>query len=584
MNDGKSFVESLPTAPGITRLRQYASALLKGTRPPGLAWLLFGLLSLGALLEICLLALYPLWFHTGSSSGQSWLEALWPWLGGLYRFTIVESLLPLLDAGSLSLLVLLVGLSLQIPLWWLGNRAARYTDRVAQRTWVCIIWGMALLMGGTMVFSPLGSSVLSLDMLRSGLYGRMIVVYAVNPYTVSSQMFSQDPVVIALGNTQLVSLLSAPTYGPAWLDCTLLMTLIARENVGVGLLGLRLMGLVTYLLTIILLWHIVGRVRPEWRCAAVLLYAWNPLVLVLGIGQMHVEIVAACLLCVALWCWQRGALLVGWLFLLLAVLFYLPCCLLLPVWVYFLAREYAPGNPLWRWGRILLVSGFMLVMAYAPYWQGWGWSGLWHQVALLFQAPEGHSSLVTGLTWLVKGNNSWLGILLQPGLWAMIELVALAFWLFIGLWLTQGLDLMVTWAGWLLVLLACLYAFYQPEALLVPLALILCAGHRWSVLLLLLLEIGSLSCDYYWLHQPTWEALGLLGVGLPILLWGWIVCIQSAWKMVRARAIPEEPVKARRGLSRFSSHFSRPSWLTKPSLRIVSRHRLTQARSREGKV
>lgn len=573
----RAFIESLPTAPGITRLRRYARALLKGERPPGFARLILGLLALGVLLELCLLTLYPLWFHLSNASLQAILNTLWPWMMGLYRLSLVESLLHLIDIVPLSLLVLLVGMCLQVPLWWLGGKARCYQDRAAQGTIRGIILGISVFLALTMILAPLGSEILSRDMLQSGLYGRMVVLYSVNPYAVKPQMFPQDIVVMALGKAEIAPLSMATAYGPVWLDVNLLLTLVVREHVGWGLLGLRLVGMASYLLTIILLWHITRRMRPEWSIGALLLYAWNPLVLVLGIGQMHVEIVAICFLCVVFWCWQRGALLAGWLFLLLTALLYLPCTLLLPLGARFLLREYALSSAreqrFWLWSRIVLLSLFVLLMTYAPYWQNWGWSGLGDQIWSLFWTPESHNSLPSGLAWLLKDGPVWLQVLVQPGTWAFVEIAILACCLVFSLWFAHTLDLVAICAGWLLLVLACLYAVYRPEAMLVPLVLILYTGNRRSVSLLLLLGVSGLVSYYYWLRRPAWEMLGLICVCLPFLLWGWGLCIRAGWMMARARAVPEEPVKARKGLSRFTSRFSRPGWLTRPSLRIAAQRR-----------
>lgn len=291
----REFIESLPTTPGITRMRKYAQALLKGERPPGFGRMLLSLCGLGACLGLCLLALYPSWMRLSFAPMQASLAGNWPWLSGFYGF--LEARLPL-EADWWQGLVFLLALLLQVLLWRWGGRAARYQDRGAQGILLGSIVGWTAIFAMLMLFAPLGSSLLASDLLHSSLYGRLIVLYAVNPYLVSPQMFPQDLAVMALGG----HLTPAAAYGPAWLDISLLITLVTREHVGWQVLGLRLLGSVAYFLTIALLWQLTKRLKPEWRISAVLLYAWNPLVLSLGIAQMHVEIVVVCLLCVALWC------------------------------------------------------------------------------------------------------------------------------------------------------------------------------------------------------------------------------------------------------------------------------------------
>ncbi|WP_201370486.1 hypothetical protein [Ktedonobacter robiniae] len=566
----REFIESLPTTPGITRMRRYAQALLKGERPPGLGRWLLSLYGLGAGLGLCLVALYPSWLRLGFAPMQASLATLWPWLYGIYH--LLDERLPL-DAGWWQGLMFLLALLVQALLWRWSVRAARYQDRAAQGILLGSIVGWAALFVVLMLLAPLGSSLLASDILHSSLYGRLIVLYAVNPYLVSPQMFPQDVAVMGLGG----HLTPAAAYGPAWLDINLLLTLVAREHVGWQVLGLRLLGSVTYFLTIALLWQLTKHLKPEWRISAVLLYAWNPLVLALGIAQMHVEIVVICLLCVVLWCWLRGALLVGWLFLLLAMLMYPPCVVLLPLCAGFFIRENALRHASrWRrlgqWTLLCVLSLFALGLTYLPYWQGWGGGGLLQQGQMIFWSPEAHASLEAGLLALIRGHPGWVADMWQPSWWVVGELVVMACFLGFSLWLAQTLELLAFCAAWLLLLLAYLHPVYRSASLLLPLVLLLCTGSWRSLALLLLLQIGALATYDYGLQQPGWELAGLLGICLPFLLWGWGLCICAAWRMARARSVPEEPVKPRRGLSRFSSRLSRPGWLSRPSLRGFKRN------------
>src|SRR5260221_6378441 len=96
------------------------------------------------------------------------------------------------------------------------------------------------------------------------------------------------------------------------------------------MIGLRLVGLVAHLANAALIWVILAKLKPEIRISGTLMYAWNPLVLLVGVSEMHYEIVVVFLVLLAVLFCQRNPLLPGWSCLLLAALMSLPAVVVLP--------------------------------------------------------------------------------------------------------------------------------------------------------------------------------------------------------------------------------------------------------------
>jgi hypothetical protein len=90
------------------------------------------------------------------------------------------------------------------------------------------------------------------------------------------------------------------------------------------------MVLIFYIANAVLIWGILAKLRPEKSISGVILFAWNPLVLLLGVSEAYYEIVVITFLLLAALLFQRRSFLLSWVFLLFATLLNVFCLLLLP--------------------------------------------------------------------------------------------------------------------------------------------------------------------------------------------------------------------------------------------------------------
>jgi hypothetical protein len=535
------------------------------------------LLVLGGLLEVLYLALYPLLPGSAIANDpvQQALPGIFPWLSRLYWTTIFPVLpqwlarVPWLDptntgGGSANLLLLLLCLAFALSLLAarLGGRAA--SARLSIMDGPALLWTTmigAVIFGLTMLCAPLGPGAIAQDMLASGLYGRVVVVYHLNPYVVTPAVFSLDVLHQALLKGPMIP--GAGLYGPVWMDLSILVTLFARDSVANVLLGFRLIGLAAHLLNAMLLWSVLAKVKPETRISATLLYAWNPMVLLLSVFTLHQEVVVVLVLLVAICLLQRNAPMLSWVFVLLATLISLFCLLLLPLFFCVIMRKTRimrlGQRSIW-WPGLIMISLLVIALAYAPYWQGWGFAGLKVSMLQLFWPEHAVNTLDAALLNLPVGLPASVLWLTDPHHWALCALVITACFLLFAIWLVDTLELMLLCASWLFILLLILQPIYWPWYVLLPLVLALCSANRNTILLAILLTVGALLSDYIWLLHHVWVGQGLLAVELPLLLWGWVLFLNSLWHATRTEDVVR-PKKSRRSLP----HFSRPSWLSRPS-------------------
>jgi hypothetical protein len=321
------------------------------------------------------------------------------------------------------------------------------------------------------------------------------------------------------------------------------VALFAHNSVANVLLGFRLIGLVAHLLNMVLIWSIVGRIKPELRLSAILLYAWNPLVLLASIFMVHQEVVVVLFLLLAVHFLLHNVSLLSWIFALLAVLvssFYVIILPLLLVMAFRQTRVLRLGPLVLWWLTFWLVTALVIGLAYAPYWPGLGFAGLQANLQQTFWQGMAINSLDAALLNLPLQLPSALAWLLMPQHWSLVVLAIVALFLLFSFWFSHTIELFVLCASWLFLLLLLLMPVYWPWYVLIPLALVLCTAGRSTIQLAILLSLGGLLCYYFWLWQPVWAGQALLTVGLLFVVWGWVLFFSTTWQ--RKREDEEAPV------------------------------------------
>ena len=588
----------LPTAP-IAMPHTPIPALYMHPSPPKGKMLVHALLRfllLGILLEGLLLALYPLFAYTAQHSDamQAALLSLFPWLrigswsnmpfiaGSLAPFPLLNPNSMLGNANLQLLIFVLAGLILLLTFvagWQVAKERLTATNR---RVIFWSIFLFTIMFSVTCLFVPVHLTAFSQDTLLYGLYGRMVVFYHVNPYSVapihSPAAAMHDPLLTSLG---LQASSNTTQAGPVWIDLSLLIALFAGNSLANTIIGFRLLGLLAHIINVVLLWAVLTRIKPEQNgtsstsststmstmcIPATLLYAWNPLVLLYSIPFMHSDVVVVTFLLLALFFYQRGSLTVGWAFTLFASLVNPLCLLLLPIFFRFMLRESrmkrVSGRVFW-WLGMLSISILVVVLAYAPYWQHGSLLGMLDTVRRPFIQSTAINSIDASLLHLpvqLPGAIQWM---LAPSHWSLFILGIVSLFLLFATWLADTFTLALLFNSWMLLLLVVLLPVFWPWYLLPLLALALCTGNQRTLILTLLLCLSSLATYYASLWPTSWATLGLVTIGMPLLLCGWLLFFTATWQMT-SKEERERPRKGR-SVTQTMPGFSRPPWLSRPS-------------------
>ena len=515
------------------------------------------LIGLGLLLILIYLAMYPLLAEVGNKPLNQAYYAKFPWLPHLF-WTSWASLTTFVN-GYLNLLLALFILAfvLAFVASRVGTKVAR--ERLISKDRALLFWTVCLLTGVFGVIFLFAPGVMSQDIFLYATYGRLASFYNVNPFVVSPTAYTTDIFHIFLLNKGL----GVAHYGPIWIDMTLPVVLVARESVASILFGFRLLGLIFYIANVMLIWLILAKLKPEMRIAGVILFAWNPLVLLLGVSEAHYEIVVITFLLLGALFFQRHSFLLSWVFVLLATLLNVFCFLLLPFFLKLLWKEtrvmQAGGRFLW-WLALTSLSAVIMVLAFAPYWRGLGLMGFVSNLEGTFLEGNAVHSLDAAILYLPMGFPLFLSWLSTPYHWTILAGITIGSILLFGLWLADTLELVLLFSSWIFLGLTVLLPVHWPWFMLLPLALAIISTSRFTNLLAILLTMGA-AFEYYFLLWPkVWPNLALVTIGLPLLIWGWTLFFTSTWLMARPKETEQQLSKS---IQNF--RFSRPSFPSRPS-------------------
>jgi hypothetical protein len=284
-----------PDDPGARPLMR--SALGSTVVPPAAEFVVsrrvWVLITFAAIVSVCIYAVLEHVVSGLTLAEPTFAGEVIPWV----RVVTKRSLVALADAGShpggaLQFLILMAAL------FAIYAVALRVVGKVPHRAMERFVFtaGAAFLL--LLLCAPV---MLSTDVYAYAIYGRVFAIYGASPYAETAPITGADPFMPLFGIAYMSS-----WYGPLW---TLICAGVARvggDHVGLTALLFRGLSVTAVLGAAALLWSNLRRVAPE-RCAqGLVLFLWNPLV-VLEIGLSgHNDSVMVSLVLLGAWLHLRG--------------------------------------------------------------------------------------------------------------------------------------------------------------------------------------------------------------------------------------------------------------------------------------
>jgi alpha-1,6-mannosyltransferase len=207
------------------------------------------------------------------------------------------------------------------------------------------------------------------DMFSYATYGQIAGVYGVSPYT---HLPSQFPEFRILSWIHPLWHDAPSIYGPAWVDLT---RPLARAINGWSdvdkVLAYKLVTNVGYLASVACIGYIVHRLRPGRALEAIVLFAWNPLMLFEFAGNGHNDAVMIAVMLLAVACYVSGAHWLGMVALTVSFLIKMTSVLLVPYYAMAWARDQRGWLRFFGIGFGAVATVLAVIVAfYWPWWEG----------------------------------------------------------------------------------------------------------------------------------------------------------------------------------------------------------------------
>ncbi len=275
---------------------------------------------------------WPLWLLVLLSLGGYTLIRHWFPLASYFNHAPqpdIRDLAPSVGAG-LGYVALLGAL---FGLYWLAYRKVRHGGAPLRLVSILLI---AALFSVPLLFTfPFNAT----DIYRYFIRGRITTVYRQSPLSVAPDAFPDDPFLPLAGEWSG----DTSPYGPVWELTAAAVTLLSGDNLWLGLLLFKGLAVLTHLIIAGLMWRMLEDAHPTERAGRVLLWAWNPALLLTFANGGHNDGHMLLWLMLGWWLMRRGRLAMGQMLTALAPLIKLVG--LLPIPFFFLAAwQQLPNN------------------------------------------------------------------------------------------------------------------------------------------------------------------------------------------------------------------------------------------------
>lgn len=289
------------------------------------------------------------------------LTALLPWARYGERLTNWPRLL---GGDPATWLGCLAGLALLGALYALGWGVVRRGGGTPR-----VVWGLAVSFALTLFWLlPMTS-----DLFGYVVHSHLLTDLDANPLLTAPLTFGADPLVRAF---PIGYFRHGAIYGPTWLLLSSLGTLGSQDLIA-GVAYLKGLSVVAYLGSAWLVHRMLNKHHPERALEGLYCFAWNPLVLLLAVGDGHNDMVMMALVLLAFWFLLRERWTLAFGVLALSIWVKYVTLLFLPLFALYAWRRWQQDTPpdgRWRWmvrravGPLAALLG-VTVGVLAPFWR-----------------------------------------------------------------------------------------------------------------------------------------------------------------------------------------------------------------------
>jgi hypothetical protein len=208
--------------------------------------------------------------------------------------------------------------------------------------------------------------ILSTDIYHYTLFGRMVAFYGLNPYVVPDLAIRADPLWVYAGWNDVTT-----HYGPLFTLISAGAAAVSSPSILLTVLTFKAVVALFNLANCLLVFLLARRLGSGNGLGALLLYAWNPLILIETAGSGHNDTVMMTFALLGLLLATSGRLLLGLAALVLSVLVkYLSAILLVFFVVRCLAIQTTRRSAAALAARMGAVAALLTIVFFLPFWAG----------------------------------------------------------------------------------------------------------------------------------------------------------------------------------------------------------------------
>lgn len=206
--------------------------------------------------------------------------------------------------------------------------------------------------------------ITAIDVFYYVLQGRQEVIYNLNPLIQPASLVPTDPLVPFVGEW---STFPSP-YGPIWGVLSAAVVRLGFSGTVNGPLAFKAIAVVLFIISIFVLAWGANR-----KAEAVMLFAWNPMILLEGPAHAHNDLMMITLAVLALVVWEKKR---WWapavILLALGVAIKIPVVLLGPLlFVAVLRAQPTWSRRIWIGLAMIVLGAAVTLLSYLPYWPPW---------------------------------------------------------------------------------------------------------------------------------------------------------------------------------------------------------------------
>lgn len=413
-------------------------------------------------------------------------------------------------------------------IYWQGWRLT--TRLQGKAAWGVVLGGCLVSASILLFLYPFGAA----DVFDNILRGRILGIYAANPFLPATSRFAEDPLY------KFIAWKGWPSaYGPGWELAAGMTARLAGDGVIGNVMAFKMLPGTFFLASVGLTAVILHKKAPQHALAGTLLLAWNPVVLYETWGNGHNDMAMVFWIVAAAWALFERRYTLAILALVAGALFkFIPLLLIPPALALALRDLRTPRQRLAFLAITATLCIGLILLAYAPFWEG-------ARVLNIHRRTQLYTASLPSTIYYLLLNQGWAkadasAIVSRAALGLTVSFTMWKGW---KVWRTPTFDETIEAAVQILLfylLVTCLWLQNWYSLWPVGLAPLLRPGLTRRMALLTgfatLSKPLGIGPALFWLRprpaQPwleIWFTLGVLGAP-------WIYWMKSTWKAKHDRA------------------------------------------------